>query len=402
MFALHQDASLNFEILRNLAVARYGGSDVNELLQVAGRVDSKNLETFYDAFVSLAERVDSQGQAIDSARHPVSARDAFFRAATYYRAADFYLHGNPSDPRINTLWEKQQVAFDKALALMDIPGQRVTLKADGFEVPAIYYAASKDSSVPRPTVIAGSGYDGGQEELLHNVGFAALERGYNFITYEGPGQPLVRRNQNLGFIAEWEKVVTPVVDYLSTRSDVDSSKIALIGISMAGYLAVRAAAFEHRLACVMAIDGVYSVYEAYRNAMTGPMRDVLDSGDREKLDEMVRQTLKADIPIVLRWGIEQGLWSFNTDSASVWMDGTRKMTLDGLTDKIQCPVWVGEAEVDQFFLGQPEKVRDALGDRATYVALTSSDSAENHCHVGAQVLVNQLIFDWFDDVIDSK
>jgi hypothetical protein len=68
------------------------------------------------------------------------------------------------------------------------------------------------------------------------MGKAVLERGYNIITYEGPGQPTTRREQNLAFIVEWEKVVTPVVDYLITVSGVDPSAIALVGFSLVASL----------------------------------------------------------------------------------------------------------------------------------------------------------------------
>lgn len=81
------------------------------------------------------------------------------------------------------------------------------------------------------------------EEMLHINGFAALSRGYNVILYEGPGQPTVRRSQNLGFIADWERVGTPVVDFAVARPEVDAEKLVLYGYSMGGGLCVRAAAF---------------------------------------------------------------------------------------------------------------------------------------------------------------
>jgi alpha-beta hydrolase superfamily lysophospholipase len=86
----------------------------------------------------------------------------------------------------------------------------------------------------------GSGFDGGQEELLHIYGFAALQRGYNLITHEGPGHPLVRRQQGVGLTHEWEKAVTPVVDYTMTLPEVESKRIALVGMSMGGCLPLRA------------------------------------------------------------------------------------------------------------------------------------------------------------------
>ncbi|KAH8809274.1 Alpha/Beta hydrolase protein [Xylogone sp. PMI_703] len=403
MLVLSPDESFHFELLRTLSHARYYGADVNEVLQAAGKIEPGNFESYYTAFNDLANRVNSQADQIDSAGYPVSARDAYFRASNYYRAADFYLHANSEDSRIMTLWEKQTSAFDNAIALMPIPGKRILLKGEGFDIPAIYYAASADNSKPRPTVIMGNGFDGSQEEMLHSCGFAALERGYNVITYEGPGQPSVRRYQNLGFIAEWEKAVTPVIDYLETLLGVDSSKIALLGFSMGGWLCLRAAAFEHRLSAAFAIDGVYDVFQAFSNTMGPQMRALLEAGDPNSLDGAVKGFIDSGkAPTGLRWGIEQGKWSFAITSAAEFMKKTRAMTLKGIEDQIKCPVWVGEAANDQFFQGQPEMVRDALGGKATYVKLTDSDAAGNHCHIGASVIMNQHIFDWFEDTISQN
>ena len=60
------------------------------------------------------------------------------------------------------------------------------------------------------------------------MGKAAFERGYNVIVYEVPGQPTPRREQNLGLIPDWDKVVTPVVDYLVTLPGMDPGAIALV------------------------------------------------------------------------------------------------------------------------------------------------------------------------------
>lgn len=152
----------------------------------------------------MAERVYALAQAINDSLFPVSRRDAMFKASTYYRSADFYLHGNWSDPRINSLWAQQGAAFDAALPLLPGSAKRVTIQADAFSVLAIWYGIA-GTPQRRPTIIISGGYDGGQEELYHQMAKAALQRGWNAITYEGPGQGSVRREQNLGFILEWGK-----------------------------------------------------------------------------------------------------------------------------------------------------------------------------------------------------
>jgi hypothetical protein len=83
----------------------------------------------------------------------------------------------------------------------------------------------------RSVLIAMTGFDGTAEELYFEIGAAALRRGYHILVFEGPGQGGVLREQDLYFRPDWEKLITPVVDYLLTKPGVDVSRIALIGYS---------------------------------------------------------------------------------------------------------------------------------------------------------------------------
>jgi hypothetical protein len=195
MLQLSTDSDFHFEILRDLGAVPGGGADVGEVLLAAAQIEPGDFESFSAAFNSLADTVFARAQSIDIKRFPVSARDAYFAAATYYRSADFFLHGNQSDPRIYSLWAQQTELFNQAISTLPVPGIRKNLTADGFEVPIIFYGVESPDGMPtcRPTIILGNGYDGSQEEMFHFVGKAALERGYNVISYEGPGQPTVSR-----------------------------------------------------------------------------------------------------------------------------------------------------------------------------------------------------------------
>jgi dipeptidyl aminopeptidase/acylaminoacyl peptidase len=95
---------------------------------------------------------------------------------------------------------------------------------------------------PKPTLIMHTGFDGS----------AAIERGYNVLAFDEPGQYGPLHREGLVFRPDWEKVVTPVVDFALRQPGVDPKRIALMGISMGGYLAPRAAAFEKRLAALIA------------------------------------------------------------------------------------------------------------------------------------------------------
>ena len=202
-------------------------------------------------FEELVRGVGRDGRALQAGRGPGAVPpEPRHRARRLlpcrhlYRTAEFFLHGDPTDPRIVATWRKSRQAFVTAARLdtrthfevLWIPYKHTRL-------PAYFYAAKTGwvyHPVKRPLLIIQTGFDGCQEEL-HPYAMAAVERGYNVLTFEGPGQGEVIRVQKLPFRADWEHVVRPVLRYAMTRRDVDRDRIGLWGISLGGYLAPRAA-----------------------------------------------------------------------------------------------------------------------------------------------------------------
>jgi dienelactone hydrolase len=241
-----------------------------------------------------------------------------------------------------------------------------------------------------------NGFDGSQEEMLHAVGFSALERGFNVLTFEGPGQPTVLREQGIGFIGEWERVVTPVVTFCEQLSSVDASRIALLGYSFGGYLAPRAGAFEHRLSAVVCVDGLFDIYEAFTGSVSPDFKRLLDEHRIEDLNRAAAVGMTRSTN--MRWAIEHGCWAFQVTTPYQFLERTRTMSMRGLAEQIECPVLVCEAEDDRFFAGQPKQLVEALGARATYRKLTAVDAAGDHCHVGASDVLNRVVMDWLEDL----
>jgi hypothetical protein len=199
------DFELAFYLGEVLSLSDGGGANTGEVLRIATQILPGDFESVYTAFNYMAEHVHSIANGINVTQDPVGAREAYYRAATYYRAADFYLIGDWNDPRNYDLWDKALHCYNKAMALMEpIPGERFKVKAHSpnigdFEAIGIFYKA-KGGNEAAPTVVIGSGYDGSQEELYHSIAREVLARGLNVVTYEGPGQPTVLREQKFGFI----------------------------------------------------------------------------------------------------------------------------------------------------------------------------------------------------------
>ncbi len=393
MRLVFEDQTFSFELLRTLSYAPYGGADIGECLVTASHIREGDFESWHEQWSKTARRVHAL--ADDALQHGqrVSAREAYLRASNYYRTAEFFLHGNPEDPRLLATWGNSRTTFRQAVNLMDTPVEQVLIPYEGTRLPGYFYRPD-DSPKPRPTLIVHGGYDSIGEELYLLVAAAAIQRGYNCLTFEGPGQGALIREQHLPFRPDWEKVVTPVVDSLVTRPEVEPSRIALMGISLGGYLAPRAAAFEHRLAALIADDGLYTFHFSEKARAVTRVAALFG---RAVAQYTLKQVMQRKTGI--RWAIENGMFTFQVGSVWDLIDATESWSLEGVANTITCPTLVCEAEGDHFFAGQPKRLYDALTCPKTLLRFTAEDGAEEHCQLGAVLLSNHQVFEWLDTTL---
>ena len=262
MKIVFQDPTFSSQLLRTIAETYYKGADIGECLSTAYRIKEGDFESWYTEWFETAKRVHGNADESLALGHKISAREAYLRASNYYRVAEFLLI-DPEDSRIQTTWGSSKECFSKAARLFLPEFEPVEIPYEGTTLPGYFYKVD-DSKSSRPTLIVHGGFDSTAEELYTFAAVPALERGYNCLTFEGPGQGGVIRKQKIPFRYDWERVVTPVVDYALTRTDyVDPKRIALMGLSMGGYLAARAVAFEHRIAACILNDGVFDGYDGF-------------------------------------------------------------------------------------------------------------------------------------------
>ena len=256
MKVVFHDPTFSLQLLRTIDKTYNKVADIGECLSTAYRIKEGDFESWHIEWLKTAKRVHEYAEDCLARGHKVSAREAYLRASNYYRAAEFLLI-EPEDPRVQTTWSNSKECFGKAARLFSPSFEPIEIPYDGTTLPGYFYRTNDHNSVrgartSRPTIIVHGGFDSTLEELYASAA-PALDRDYNCLTFEGPGQGGVIRKQKIPFRYDWEKVVTPVMDYaLSRKEIVDPSRISLMGISMGGYLAARAAAFEDRIAaCVL-------------------------------------------------------------------------------------------------------------------------------------------------------
>jgi pimeloyl-ACP methyl ester carboxylesterase len=397
------DATFWFETLRTLGHAAYGGADIGEVLTTAQAITAGDYDSWHDQWLATADWVAAEAEKMLAEGHRISARDGLMRANNYYRAAEFFLHGNPDDPRIDHAYNRSRECFHAAAALFDPPIEPVEIPYEGTVLHGYFYraAGSGSDAGPRPTMIMHSGFDGTCEEL-HWIGAAAgQERGYHVLTFDGPGQPAARRLDGLVFRPDWENVITPVLDWMLARPGVDPTRVGLLGLSMGGVLAPRAAAFEHRLAACVAMDGVYDLGLTVTQNMPGTRAEaeaVLRAASAPEVDAMIEQLMATDPNI--RWAATHGQYVMGVDSPRTFFASYLDYTLaDGIAEQITCPTLVCDAEGDIFFDGQPKLLFEHLACEKTLLDFTTAEGAGAHCQSGAQRLAFGRIYDWLDETL---
>jgi pimeloyl-ACP methyl ester carboxylesterase len=370
-------------------------------LSIVGRITSGDSDSWFKEWDTAAQRLFAEAEAQLAAGHHVSARDSYLRASTYFRVSEFFLHAHPDDPRIYSAYKRSIQAYKACCALYDPPVLPVEIPYEGTTLPGYFHCADQSGN-RRPLFIMHSGFDGSAEERHGEGARAAVERGYNVLTFNGPGQYGPIHRARTPFRPDWEKVVTPVVDLALTLPGVDPAKIALMGVSLGGYLAPRAAAFEQRIAALIANDGVYDYGVANLGRSVAPeQRAAVEAAIRTdqapEIDRRLEETMNASP--TANWALTHGMYVTGKTSPRAYVAATLDYHLrDGIAEKISCPTLVLDAEEDMFFKGQPEQLYEHLTCPKRIMHFTAAEGAGAHCQVGAHRFAFARVYDWLDGV----
>ncbi len=183
-----------------------------------------------------------------TARHFLTAGEALQRAGVYYHFASFlFVH---DIPQMKAAHKKQIECRQAALPYLRPPGERVEIPYQGKILAGIL---RKPAGVERPPVVVMAvGLDSTKEETeAYEAPF--LARGIATLVFEGPGQG--EAQYDFAIRGDYEVPVAAVLDFVETRRDLDTARIAMWGVSLGGYYAPRAAAFDRRIKACIALGG---------------------------------------------------------------------------------------------------------------------------------------------------
>jgi alpha-beta hydrolase superfamily lysophospholipase len=269
--------------------------------------------------------------------------------------------------------------------------ERLVIPYGKHHLQAVYYPGAAGAE-GRPLLVVVGGYDSTMEELYLSVGAAALRHGYAVLTYEGPGQGSVIRERGLVFESAWEKPNGAVLDAF-LASHARPVKTVLLGESLGGYLAPRAAAFDPRIDGGVAFDVFYDGYAvATRNVP--PFAFWLR---RHGYNGILKFLAGLGSDPGAAWAQQNGMWVFGVSDPFALLDAFKAYRLAPVAQLIKADVLIFSGADDHFVpADQTNQFRENL-TRAHSVTAISFDrlsGGSQHCQIGAPSLWQAALFDW--------
>lgn len=367
--------TFHFETLRNAGYILSNCADLSEILETVKVIAEGDAQSWYTAWEATADRVLALAERTQD---PLSKGGAYMRACTYQRTSEFLLP--PDDPRRPGSFEKARRYFTKGLDTLAVRYEPISVPFGQGNLRAIYYPGPQGGEA-KPMLMFGGGFDSILEEYYPNFAEAALKRGYSVLTYEGPGQGEALRKYGLTYTPEWEKPVKAVLDeFLHTHAE--PSKIVLIGMSMGGYFAPRAAAFEERINGVVAYDTCYDFGEVAGRVIAAA-----------KNPEALKN-------IGVSWAYDNARWTMGAKTIDDTLKECAAYTLSPVADRIRQDVLMLAGTNDHFipFHQTADFEKALVNARSVTTRIFDGPSGgAGHCQPGALTLYHAAVFDWLLD-----
>jgi dienelactone hydrolase len=302
----------------------------------------------WSARAALHEELGAQALA---GGYTISAAAHYTRAAVCYHFGKFLFVIDPAQMRRAHM--KAVECRNRALPHLQPPGERVVIPYEGKQ---LYGNLRKPAGVVRPPIVVMCmGLDSAKEEMDEYEN-RFLKRGLATLAFDGPGQG--EAEYDFAICPEYEKPVKAVIDWLETRPDVDLARVGIWGVSLGGYYAPRAAAFEKRIKACVALSGPYARSASFEG----------------------RPSINVE--------------TFRVRSKSVSLEEAGKvalrMTLKGVAKNITCPIYIVAGTKDRL---TPHTEAEKLAGEVSGPCVLSVIEGGNH-------VVNNLWYRYRDQTAD--
>jgi pimeloyl-ACP methyl ester carboxylesterase len=325
------------------------GMDYSDFVRTSAGVEA--WEDWLDAFAALGDAHAARAREAETAGRTVTAGEAWLHAAVAYHFAKFVWVVDGA--RARAVADRAVAALYAAHESLDPAAERIVVALDG---ASIVGNLRRPAGVERPPlVLLIPGLDSTKEEFFRLEG-VFLARGMAALSLDGPGQG--EGGYGLPIRHDYEVAAAAMLDALADRTDLDLGRVGALGVSMGGYHAPRAAAFEPRIRAVAGISGPYNF---------GALWDQLPPLTRETF---VHKSGAADDAE----GRERAL----------------RLDLDGVLEQIVAPALFVTGKHDRLIPWESTERQAKAAPHGTFVVLEEG----NHVCANVPYIARPLVADW--------
>jgi pimeloyl-ACP methyl ester carboxylesterase len=366
----------------NLAVnlALYVGGNHGEidaacrpLREAAARGEDAGTELFFDSWLAVADRVSSNAARDLEKGRKLSAAAKLRRAAIYYQTAE-RMQSREYEPR-KQAYRQALLSFQRSFELASLPIERVEIAYEGSSYPALFWKANNPGTGGRvPAVVCCNGLDSTKELVLWTgIAESLIARGISVLCVDQPGTGEALRLKGLTGVHDSERWASRAVDWLESRPEIDAARIGMFGLSLGGYFAPRAAAYEKRFALCAVLGANHNWGEMQRR----------------------RRQHEGETPVPHYW--DHVMWVFGKPDIDSFMQWAPAMCLDGVVEKIRVPFLVTHGVGDRQI--PVEYARRSFDQAVTSPKrelriFTNDDFAIEHCEADNGTVACDYIADW--------
>jgi len=377
-----EDYRWSHGMLIGLNAAPWGGAEIGEVHRIGLRLRSHigDDTAWFREWAREAETVEQNGRKLLAEGHGASAATYLLRAANYYHVGERFLQ--PKSAGLDAYRRGVECFRDAAKRMRRPRIEHVEIPYEGASLPGILVHAEPlpGRTGPVPVMVFFDGFDI-TKEIQYFKGVPDLAaRGIACLIVDGPGNGEAVRFRGQFLHHETERYGTAAYEFLAKRSEFDPQRIGVMAISLGGYYAPRAAAFEQRFACCVAWGAQWDYWQTWKNRF-----DRLDAGGAPSLS----------VP----W--QHLLWIFNVGTREEAMKKLEGFRLDGVVQKITCPFLMMHGAGDQQIpLPLAQQCFDAVGSKnKTMKVFTRAEGGYHHCQIDNVSIAVAYMWDWLETVL---
>lgn len=373
VYKLNEQSNFDFQLNR---LVMWDGGDLEEVKAVGGKI--KTSDDWKRELIALGDNAYSENRIEN--------------AIGYYRMSEFFMYDGDSDKKKYYL-KATELFYDYYKSYFDSGEvERFNVPYEDAELPVMHIRAKGET---KDIILLHGGNDSYFEELFIPMLYLA-ENGFEVYLFEGPGQGGVVRLQGKHFTYEWEKPVKNILDYFNLND------ITIIGASLGGMLAPRAAAFEKRISRVIA----WSVFPNFRDVILSAANSseekamklvgwLIDHNFKWVINTIFNHLAKTDE--MIHWGLEHGKYAYEAKDAFDYAKKMNRFQMMDIADKITQDVLIVGANKDHFipYTMAGREINALKNVRSlTFRLFTDKEAACNHCNCGNVKLTLDTFMHW--------